>query len=75
MSNLNKNTFGHSVLSLIDKYPEFFTFVGVVFVITTVGFTLSSCGRNKKEEKMQICEKIHNEYVKSQCFLAIVSRK
>lgn len=48
MSNLNKESFGHSVLGLIDKYPQFFIFVGVVFVITTVGLMSHSCSRNKE---------------------------
>lgn len=61
MSNLNKNTFGHSVLTLIDKYPEFFALIGVLVFITAMVIVAASCGRNKKEEKMQICEKIHGQ--------------
>lgn len=75
MSNLNKNTFGHSVLSLINKYPEFFTLIGTLSLIAAMVFVAVSCGRNKQQEKMQICEKISDQYVKGQCFLAIVSKK
>ena len=77
MSNINKNSFSNSMLNLIDKYPEFFAFVGIMMAIVFMLIIFTYLGTYQmtsiRDSRLDVCTKFESVELRDQCRTEIVN--